>query len=244
MDEYLRSHHKKVDDDSAEPANPRYRPPQPERLHSQPAKPMFPINPKPQPPTHQPQPVHHVPAPRPAPDYNAPVAKHPAHPKRWLKFGKVLVILLVLAGLGAGGTYSYTKYIKAPTPLPKSLISSTGFAVYYPTKLPGAYQYQPGSASNLKGIFIYKIADGSNGVVINQQAKPSTNFNPSGLPNFKAINVSGGTAVIGKSGGVLTIIYITPTTLINMTAVNNISNSDMVSMAQNLSPVKQPAKLF
>lgn len=211
------------------------------------SRPMFPINPRPH------QPTHHQPQPEPVPAAShkakaTPVQKKPAakrqtRPKRkWIL--KSIVILLILGLVSAAGGYYYMVYIKPPTALPKNLVNSVDYPVYYPKTLPSTYKYQLGSAHNQSGLFIYNIANGTKGVVVSQQKKPTTNFNPSGLPGFKSVSVSDGTAVIGMSGDVLTVIYVTPTTLINMTAVNNISRDDMITITQNLKAVKKPANLF
>jgi len=189
------------------------------------AKPMFPVNSKsdiPEPKTE----------PKPAPPKRQP------KPKRRFGLVKILAAVVVLAGLGTGGGYYYFKYAKAPTPLPKKLVKSFDYPVYYPTKLPGSYKYQPGSV-NKSGLLEYKIADGSDAVVVTEQKKPKINFDPSVLPGFKPITVNQGIAAIGTSSNAIAIIYVTPTTIINMTAINGISRGDMISIAQNLSTVKQ-----
>lgn len=257
MDEYLRSRYKKVEGgNSARPPRSRPVPARPERLHRQPARPMFPVGPRNSAPAQPPLTAHHASPTRPAqhpqpataserlsPEPKQHITKRPVRAKRRFPFVKVLAAFLI-CGLAIGGSYYYLAYLIAPTALPQNLVESAGFAVYYPSKTTGSYKYLDGSANNQKGLFTYKLADGSNGAVITQQAKPNTNFNPSGLPNFKSINVISGTAVIGKSSGVMTVVYVTPTTLINMTTVNKITRADMIKIAQNLSPVKRETGLL
>jgi len=137
-----------------------------------------------------------------------PLDRQPARPgtspakKRSKKFLKLLIILVLLAGLIGGGLYAYPKYVKA-NPFTPDIQTNADFSLFYPTKLPAGYTIDKSTIKLTNGVVIYAAANGDLRIIFTiQKTPPSFDFNTfysQALSNSQQFATPYGQVVIGKS---------------------------------------------
>jgi len=213
------------------------------RPHHNGVEPMFaPRRPQPTPPAAQPQPrpepipqnvqhqhpAHHV--------QPAPAQRHIRKKKRWVL--KVIITLIILAGLAGGGLFAYQKFW-APNPF-SSDIRQSKLDLLYPAKLPAGYKVNQQNMSLSNGILIYDATNqaGSRLVFTLQSTPANFDFNAfykQQLVNNAQYPTNFGTAVIGKnSNRSLGSLVDGDTWLLLSTNSTSVSVNDMALVLKNL----------
>jgi hypothetical protein len=179
------------------PAGPHHRvqsagQPMTQPARTQPAPAPAPVSP--------PEPaVHHQPTSIP----QAPPAARRHTRRKKQRLLKPLIILLILAGLGAGGFLGYQK-LHIQNPFPDDIRSQSKLDLLYPARLPAGYTVNKQNMSLSNGILIYDATDENNHrlVFTIQPAPANFDFNAfykQQLTNDQQYPTDFGTAVVGKN---------------------------------------------
>lgn len=164
------------------------------------------------------QPVHHPPAaaavpapsPRPAEHHHQPINHAPAAAQRHTRrkrrrLVRPLIVLLVIAGLAAGGWFGYHE-VRPQNPFPADVSSQTKLDLLYPAKLPPGYSVNRQDMSLSNGVLIYDATNpAGNRLVFTVQPTPSgfdfNTFYKMQLTGSRQEQTPYGTAVIGRNSG-------------------------------------------
>jgi hypothetical protein len=130
---------------------------------------------------------------------------------------------------------------KSDSPVPKNIQKSVNFALYYPSTLPSGYTLDKGSVKSENQIVFYSLDNDGKKISISEQAAPA---NPPDFENiqkgntsFKILNVAGGRAIYGVSQNLPAAIFLTNTTLINISGDKNIPLDTIIKTTQQMSPL-------
>lgn len=164
---------------------------------------------------------------------NVPVHSHGVkNSKKWLRL--TIITALVLAS-AAGAWFYYQK--NNTSPLPKSIIASANFSLYFPTKLPDGYTLDKSSVKKDGDLVFYNFVKNNSTVFVSLQAKPpiAPDFQKliDGL-GFKKLDAPAGTGVLGINIDKPTAILLTNTTLITVYATKDVASDIVVQIMQNL----------
>jgi hypothetical protein len=147
--------------------------------------------------------------------------------KKMAKISAGLMLLTLL--IGSTGAWFYSRQNAGP--IPKSIVTSVAFPLYYPVALPDGYKLQKSSVKNVDGLVFYTFSMGANNIYISEQALPAVPPDLGKLVElleFKKVDVKTGSAVIGLNTGTPAAIFTTNTTLVSINATKNVP-SDLVS---------------
>ena len=152
--------------------------------------------------------------------------------KKWLRLTIIAALILASA---AGGWFYYQK--NNASPLPKSIIASANFSLYFPTKLPDGYVLDKASVKKDGGIVFYNFIKDNSTLFVSLQAKPpiAPDFQKliDGL-SFKKLDTPAGSGVIGTNIDRPTAIILTNTTLITVYGTKDVPSDIVVQIMQNL----------
>jgi hypothetical protein len=158
------------------------------------------------------------------------------HRKKRGKRLLLILIVLLLAALGGGGWWYFSN---SSTGIPKKIVHSVNFPVYYPSPLPAGYSYEKGSAKVSGSLLVYNLQSGSMRISVTEQAAPAHPPSLSDLPNFKSIDTLAGQAVIGSDRGIPVGILISNTTIVNLRTSNEVPNDVLGKVVQAMSSLPQ-----
>jgi hypothetical protein len=176
-------------------------------------------------------------------DSYEPLAQHISQPRRNRR--KILIIstciaatIIICAGLGSL-LYAHSK----KSPLPKNIVQSANFPIYYPSPVPQGYSYDPDRTTASTGLLIYRLKNNANKAPLTLTLQPvpkgfnvSKVFDPKVTP---ATSVPVGNEYNLGIGQESKYVIITDDgTLIFITSSTKIPGSTLHSLVNNLQLVK------
>ena len=167
--------------------------------------------------------------------------EQPSEPqtKRRPRFKQVLLIVVaIILIVGGAGGWKYEH--RNSGPVPKAILKSTNFAIYYPSSLPSGYTLNKNSFSQQNGVLFFQINANDKTISISEQQLPKIppdfdtiqKFNTS----FKQFDLTAGKSLLGidaQSNNPIAIV-ITNTTLININASNEVPRDVVAKIIENL----------
>jgi hypothetical protein len=154
--------------------------------------------------------------------------------KKWLYIPVAMLLVAIAVGL-------VLFLQKSDSPVPKNIQKSVNFALYYPSTLPSGYTLDKGSVKSENQIVFYSLDNDGKKISISEQAAPA---NPPDFENiqkgntsFKILNAAGGRAIYGVSQNLPAAIFLTNTTLINISGDKNVPLDTIVKTTQQMSPL-------
>jgi hypothetical protein len=149
-------------------------------------------------------------------------------------------VMSVVVGLLIILTVSVLAATRTSNKLPKYLEKSAGFSIYYPSVLLADYNLDKKSVTYENQIIFFSFSNGSKKISVSEQAAPK---NPPDFSliqksntSFKKLDVTGGQAIYGVSQNVPAALLLTNTTMINISASNNVPLDNVAAFAQNMKP--------
>jgi hypothetical protein len=151
---------------------------------------------------------------------------------------KLAIFLLVCVCLFIFGTAIYLTR-RDPSPIPKNIRQTVGFAVYYPRPLPVNYELDKNSISLQNDIVFFIVQDKTKKISISEQAAPPNPPDFDALQkrndSFKKLDVLGGNALYGVSQNMPVAILLTNTTLVNVSGSQNTPIDVIARVTQSMS---------
>jgi hypothetical protein len=142
----------------------------------------------------------------------------------------VLVILLSV------GLFVWKHKISSASPIPKNIVKSVNFSIFYPSPLPDKYSLKKDSIKIQTQILFFTLQNGDNKISVSEQSAPP---NPPDLQlltqaGFSKINTTLGQAVQGTNGSRAVAILLTNTTLINVSGSSSTPSDAVTSVITRL----------
>ena len=126
-------------------------------------------------------------------------------------------------------------------PLPKAVLKSIDFPVYYPSALPSRFVLEKNSVKSAGGVLFYSYHKNADQIYISEQAATTPPPDLKALENnlsFKKIEVESGSAVSGLNSTKPTALLLTNTTLITINATQNVPNDVLISLIKNMHSIE------
>ena len=158
---------------------------------------------------------------------------------RSLRWSKLCLAVVALVTLAAFTTVIWW-FTRPVSPLPKSVVNSVSFQIYYPKALPQGYGLKKGSVSATDGIVFFALTNGNRVVSISEQTAPNQPpdvKNVQGNLNVQSLDLDIGSAVLGLSKGAPAGFILTKTTLISLNSVDPGSLADISNIIKNMQPI-------
>jgi hypothetical protein len=156
-------------------------------------------------------------------------------PERKIWQNSIVRLAILVVALSAG-LFVWRYKISSASHIPKNIVKSVNFSVFYPSPLPDNYSLNKDSIKIQTRILFFTLQNGDNKISVSEQSAPS---NPPNLQlltqaGFSKINTTLGQAVQGTNGSRAVAVLLTNTTLINVIGSSSTPSDAVTSVITRL----------